>query len=116
MILQMFIIFSMLVLGELVVWLTGVKIPSSIFGMLFLTIFLKIGWVKLAWVKDISEFLTRNIAFFFIPPGVKLMLYFGLIKEQFLPIISSIIGGTILVFISTALAYKFSRKHLSKSK
>lgn len=114
MILQLFIIFAMLVLGEVVVWLTGVKIPSSIFGMLFLCLFLKLGWIKLNWVKDVSDFLTRNLAFFFIPPGVKLMLYLGLIKEQFVPIITSICGSTIIVFVVTALAYKYSRKYMDK--
>ncbi|MCQ2198987.1 MAG: CidA/LrgA family protein [Paludibacteraceae bacterium] len=114
--LQLFIIFAMLALGELVVFITGVKIPSSIFGMLFLTIFLKVGWIKLHWVKDVSDFLTRNLAFFFIPPGVKLMLYFGVIKAQFVPIISALIGSTVLVFITTAVAYKITRKYISKRK
>ena len=50
MIRQCAILFGCLALGELVVWLTGVKLPSSIIGMLLLTLFLKLGWIKLHWV------------------------------------------------------------------
>lgn len=42
---QFFVIFGCLALGEFVVWATGIKLPSSIIGMLFLTFFLKVGWV-----------------------------------------------------------------------
>lgn len=108
--LQLFIIFAMLAFGELVVWQTGVRIPSSIIGMLTLTLLLKLGIIKLRWVKSTSNFLTGNLAFFFIPPGVSLMLYYGLIKSQWIPITVSIIVSTILVMASTVWTYKLIRK------
>ncbi|MDY3851756.1 MAG: CidA/LrgA family protein, partial [Prevotella sp.] len=40
---QFFIIFGCLALGELIVWATGIKLPSSIIGMLLLALFLKVG-------------------------------------------------------------------------
>ncbi len=42
----------------------GVKLPGSIIGMLLLTAFLQMGWVKLRWVKGISDFLVSNMGFF----------------------------------------------------
>ena len=51
-------------------------LPSSIIGMLLLTLFLKLVWIKLHWVQGMSDFLVANLGFFFIPPGVALMLYF----------------------------------------
>ena len=47
MIRQCAILFGCLALGELIVYLTGIKLPSSIIGMLLLTLFLKLGWIKL---------------------------------------------------------------------
>ena len=47
MIRQCAILFGCLALGELIVFLTGIKLPSSIIGMLLLTLFLKLGWIKL---------------------------------------------------------------------
>lgn len=65
----------------------GVKLPGSIIGMLLLTAFLQMGWVKLRWVKGISDFLVSNMGFFFVPPGVALMLYFDVIAAEFWPIL-----------------------------
>lgn len=114
--LQLFIIFAMLAFGELVVWLTGVPVPSSIIGMLTLTFLLKIGVIKLQWVKSASNVLAGNLTFFFIAPGVSLILYYELIKSQWIPITVSIIVSTILVMVTTVWTYKLVRKHNGNSR
>ena len=48
MIRQCAILFGCLALGELIVFLTGIKLPSSIIGMLLLTLFLKLGWISIS--------------------------------------------------------------------
>ena len=73
MIRQCAILFGCLALGELIVFFTGIKLPSSIIGMLLLTLFLKLGWIKLHWVQGMSDFLVANLGFFFVPPGVALI-------------------------------------------
>ena len=45
------IIFGCLGIGELIVTLTHIPFPSSIIGMLFLTLFLQLGWIKLQSIK-----------------------------------------------------------------
>ena len=89
MIRQCAILFGCLALGELIVYLTGIKLPSSIIGMLLLTLFLKLGWIKLHWVQGLSDFLVANLGFFFVPPGVALMLYFDVIAAEFWPIVTA---------------------------
>lgn len=98
---QFFIIFGCLALGELVIWATGVKFPSSIIGMLLLTFFLKMGWVKLAWVKHLSQFLIANLGFFFVPPGIAILLYLDVIGKYLLPILMATVVSTILVLVVT---------------
>ncbi|EFA44185.1 LrgA family protein [Hallella bergensis DSM 17361] len=98
---QFFIIFGCLALGELIVWLTGIKLPSSIIGMLLLTFFLKMKWVKMSWVKNLSQFLISNLGFFFVPPGVAIMLYLDIIGAQLLPIAVATVVSTILVLVVT---------------
>lgn len=107
---QCAVLFGCLALGELVVYLTGVKLPSSIIGMLLLTLFLKIGWVKLKWVQGLSDFLVANLGFFFIPPGVALMLYFDVIEAQFWPIFIASVISTVLVFVVTGWVHQFIRR------
>ena len=84
---QFFIIFGCLAIGEFIVWLTGIKLPSSIIGML-------------------SEFLISNLGFFFVPPGVAIMLYLDLIQKEFIPIILATVVSTICVLIATGQAHQ----------
>lgn len=110
MIRQCTILFGCLALGELIVYLTGIKLPSSIIGMLLLTLFLKLGWIKLHWVQGLSDFLVANLGFFFVPPGVALMLYFDVISAELLPILTATIVSTALVLIVTGWVHQLVRK------
>jgi holin-like protein len=110
MILQCAILFGCLALGELIVYLTGIKLPSSIIGMLLLTAFLKLRVVKLEWIKGLSDFLVANLGFFFVPPGVALMLYFDIIKAQFWPIVVATVVSTALVLAVTGWVHQLVRR------
>lgn len=115
---QCSILFGCLALGELIVYLTGIKLPASIIGMLLLTLMLKLKWIKLSWVKGLCDFLVANLGFFFVPPGVALMLYFNIIKQEFIPIVVSVVVSTTLVLVCTGWAHqwilhsKFFRKYM----
>lgn len=115
MIRQCTIIFGCLAVGELIVWLTGISIPSSIIGMLLLTALLQMKVVKLEWVRGMSDFLISNLGFFFVPPGVALMLYFDIIKAELLPIVLATAISTMLVIITTGWTDQYLRK-LNKKK
>lgn len=104
---QCSILFGCLALGELIVYLTGIKLPASIIGMLLLTLFLKLKWIKLSWVKGLCDFLVANLGFFFVPPGVALMLYFDIIKAEFIPIVVSVVVSTILVLVCTGWVHQW---------
>ena len=102
--------FGCLALGELIIWLTGIKLPSSILGMLLLTTSLKMGWIKLEWVRGLSDFLVANIGFFFVPPGVALMLYFDVIAAEFWPIFIATFVSTIIVLVVTGWVHQLTGK------
>lgn len=106
MIRQCFIIFGCLAFGELIVWLTGIAIPSSIIGMLLLAALLQTKVVKEEWVKGVSDFLISNMGFFFVPPGVALMLYLDIIKAEFIPIAVATVVSTVLVLIVTGWTHQ----------
>lgn len=109
MIRQVAIIFGCLAVGELIVHFTSVSLPSSIIGMLLLTLLLKIGWIKLAWVKGISDFLVGTLPFYFVPAGVAVMLYFDLIASYLLAIVVAAFGSTIIVLIVTGWVHQHLR-------
>ncbi|MDR0934562.1 MAG: CidA/LrgA family protein [Burkholderiaceae bacterium] len=107
---QCVIIFLCLAVGEGVVAVTGIKFPSALIGMLLLALLLKIGWVKLEWVKGVSDFLLAHFGLFFVPPGVALMLYFDVIAAEWLPITIATIASTLLVLAVTGWVYQLFRR------
>ncbi len=110
MIKQVFIIFGCLSIGKIIVALTGLPFPASIIGMLILTGLLISGKVKLTDVQDVSAFFNRNMAFFFVPAGVAIMLYTEMIKASFWPIIVAASVSTILVLLVTGWTHQRLRK------
>lgn len=114
MIRQCAVLFGCLAVGEFIVWLTGITIPSSIIGMLTLTLLLKVKLIKLDWVKGMSDFLVANLGFFFVPPGVALMLHFELIKGELWQIIVAALLSTALVMLATGWVYQLTDKIIRK--
>ena len=61
-----------------------------------------------------SQLLIANLGFFFVPPGVALILYLDLIKAQWFPIVTATIVSTLLVLVVTGqmhqLVIKFERR------
>lgn len=116
MIRQLAILFGCLALGELLIYLTHVPLPSSILGMLILTLLLKLRVVRLEWVQGLSDFLVANIGFFFVPPGVAIMVYFDIIKAQLWPIVIASVVSTVLVLFTTGWVHEFYGKVVRKYK
>ena len=110
MVIQCAIIFGCLALGELIVWLTGIKLPSSMIGMLLLTTLLSTNVIKLKHVDAMANFLVNILGFFFVPAAVSLMLLFDIIKGQWVPILSAATLGTMLEIVVTGWIHQLMRK------
>jgi holin-like protein len=67
-------------------------------------------------VKGISDFLISNLGFFFIPPGVALMLYFDIIKAELWPIVVATIVSTVVVMVTTGWTHQILRSINKKRK
>ena len=113
---QLAIIIGCLAVGEFITWLTGISVPSSIIGMLLLTFLLKLKVIKLEWVETISNFLVKNMGFFFVPPGVALMLYFDIIGKEIVPIVLATTLSTMLVLVVTGWTHIMTRKIIKRKK
>lgn len=115
MIRQCAIVFGCLAVGELVVHFTGIKLPSSIIGMLLLTLLLKLGWIKLEWVKGITDVLIKMLPFFFVPAGVAVMLYFNIIRSSLWAIVVAALASTIFTMAVTGWVHQLFRKSTRRS-
>ncbi len=104
---QFGILFGCLAIGELIALIPGLNIPGSILGMIVLTALLQRGIVRPQSISQICRFLISNMGFFFVPPGVALMLYFDLIAEEWLPITVASVVSTLLVLLVTGRLHQF---------
>lgn len=82
--------------------------------MLILTLLLKLNAIKLEWVRGLTDFLIANLGFFFVPPGVALMLYFDLIKAEIVPIALATLLSTIIVLLVTGHTHQVVSKGENK--
>ena len=98
---QFGIIFACLLAGELVAMIPGLSVPGSIIGMLILTFLLDRKIVSPKTISPICRFLISNMTFFFVPPGVALMLYFDIIADEWLPITVATLVSIFLVIAVT---------------
>lgn len=110
MILQCAVLFGFLAAGELIVWLTGVPVPSSIIGMILLAATLQSGRLKLSQVETFADFLTRNLGFFFVPAGVGIMRCLGVIADQWVPIVVSTVVSTFIIIAVTGWVHQITRR------
>ena len=114
MILQFGVLFAFLAIGEYLVNLTGIPIPSSIIGMVLLCASLKLGIVKLGWVERLSGFLVHNLGFFFVPAGIGLMNCLGIIADQWIPIVLATVISTFIIIAVTGWVHQLVRSASSK--
>lgn len=87
--------------GELLCRLLHLPVPGSVLGMglLFLLLWTKV--VRIEWIADACDLLLGNMALFFVPAGVGVMVHAGLISRQWLPISLALVVSTLLVMAAT---------------
>lgn len=102
-------------LGEVIRYLFHWAIPGSIIGMILLTLALEFKLIKLHQIEDVSDFLIRNMAFFFIPPGVGLMVNLELIADNWLAITAATLLSTVLILVVTGWVAQIGRHKTSKN-
>jgi len=95
------VLLSFQLLGELAVRTCDWPVPGNVFGMALLLVALMLGLVRLEWVTEAAELLLTHMALLFVPVGVAVMLYFGVIAREWLPILAATILSTFVVMAVT---------------
>ena len=110
-IIQLFIIWLIYAISEVIVDFLKLPVPASVFGMILLFLLLCTGIFKVSYIERASVFLNKHLTFFFIPFAVGLMNYGGLIKASGLQLFIIIVGSTIIgLIVTSGLTYVLSRK------
>lgn len=93
------LIYLCLFAGNAISALLPITIPGSILGMLILFALLASQILPPNWVKPGCHLLIRYMALLFVPIGVGVMNYYGVLRDQFGPIVVSCLVSTFVVMI-----------------
>lgn len=113
---QIGLVFGICLIGEAIVHFLPFPFPASVASMILLLILLLVGAIKVQYIQAKTDFLLKNMAFFFIPSGVGLMEHVDAVKGSLLPILLICILSTFLTFGATAFTIRAVRKLQGKNK
>jgi holin-like protein len=97
------VLLAFLFVGDAISSLLHLPLPGSVVGMVLLAAALRLGWLPLAWVRPAAELLIRHMSLLYIPPGVGVMAYFGLIRREWLPLAAAGVVGMVAVLLVVGL-------------
>lgn len=100
--LQIGVVLLICLISEAVSLLLPFPFPGSVLAMIVLFILLVTGILKVDHIREKSDFMLKNMAFFFIPAGVGMIEYFDVLKECLLPFLVICVVSTVLTFAVTA--------------
>ncbi len=95
----LFYIFFFYFLGEICSMLINGLIPGSVIGMILLFLSLEFKLLNPEAVRQTASKITRNMAIFFVPTTVGVMVYTQILTESMLSVFAAIIISTILTLI-----------------
>lgn len=101
-IIQIGIVFGICLVGQLIASVLPVAVPGSVIGLLLLFLLLYLKVLKPHHIERKSDFLLKNMAFFFIPAGVGILNSYKSLQGEILPLLMVIAITTVLTFAAAA--------------
>lgn len=95
------LIFGFYFAGELIGELLNLHIPGSVIGMILLVFALISGLVDVDDVEKEAGLFIENMSIMFIPPGVGIILYLGLLKTELIPIFGALLLSFLITIVFT---------------
>jgi holin-like protein len=113
---QIAVIFAVCFVSLFMAELLPFEFPASVLGMFVLFVLLAIRVVRVEHIKEKSDFLLSNMAFFFVPGGVSIINYFSLVKSSIIQIFVICVITTFITFAATALGVALTIRLMQKGK
>jgi holin-like protein len=100
--------------GEILSRSFDLPIPGNVMGMGLLLFALSAKLVDSKWLEEAAELLLSNMALFFVPAGVGVMVYGDLIAAEWLPItVATVVSTFIVMAVTGLLAQKLESRESS---
>ncbi len=101
--LQLTLLFSICLVGQLIAELLPIAVPGSVISMVILLLLLLLRLVKPRHIRETAEFLQKNMAFFFVPAGVQILEEYAALQGHVLVFGLICIVTTLSTFLVTAM-------------
>lgn len=108
------IILFFLVLGEVVSSLIGHFMPGSVIGMILLFTALCFKLIRPEWIRQASEFLTKNMTVLFIPSAIGIIDQWGLVRSNIVPWLVILLVCWAMVLASSGWTHQAVARFVTK--
>lgn len=115
---QIGLVFGICLVGEGVSAALPFPFPASVISMLMLLLLL-LSVLKVEHIREKTDFLLKNMSFFFIPAGVGIMGQFDVLRQNLFPLLVILVVSTLLTFAVTAYTVRAAislQEHFRKKK
>jgi len=83
-------------------------LPGSILGMIILLFLLLSGILKVDHIAELSDFLLKNMMFFFLPSTVSIMVSYKYLSGSLIEVILLLMLSSVITLLVTGLIVKYS--------
>ncbi|MGN8874078.1 CidA/LrgA family protein [Pseudoflavonifractor sp. HCP28S3_F10] len=105
---QIAIIFSVCWISQVIEALLPFAFPASVIGMVLLFLLLCTGALRMEHIREKSDFLLSNMAFFFVPAGVSIINYADVLRSSAVQLVIICLVTTVLTFGATAWSIRLT--------
>ncbi len=88
--------------GEVIARASGIPFPGPVIGMAILFVGLMIRGGVPEPLQQTTKSILDHLSLLFVPAGVGVMIYLPLIADEWLPIASAVVVGTLVTIALTA--------------
>lgn len=113
---QIGILFSLCWVSQIVEWILPIPFPASVIGMVLLFILLCTKVLRVDHIREKTDFLLGNMAFFFLPAGVSILNYVDVLKSTAVQLVLICVITTVITFGVTALSIRMTMALLERGK
>ncbi|MFN4282163.1 MAG: CidA/LrgA family protein [Alphaproteobacteria bacterium] len=102
---SLLLLFAGQLLGQIAADLLGLPVPGAVLGFAFMLALLIARPGLATALAPAADGLLRHLGLLFVPAGVGIILYFDLLREEWLPLVVSLIVSTLIGMAATALIF-----------
>lgn len=88
--------------GNWLVRVAHLPVPGSVVGLIVLAVLIEMRVLPVEWVRAAAELLVRHLALLYVPAGVALLAYWGVVRHDLVAISVAALASLVAVLLVVA--------------